>query len=69
MKIRHAILIWLILNIGLIIFQTAPLPISFQIKETIISITGILLLASFGLIIYLIIRNIFHAAKKEGNKT
>jgi len=63
MKIKHAITIFIVLLIGLIMLGQGYLPIDFQLRQILIDIIGILSLVSFGLIIYLIIHNIFRAVK------
>lgn len=64
MKIRHGIIISITLFIvSAIILDGGYLPIDHQLQEMLTRITGILWLASLGLIAYLIIRNIFRAIK------
>lgn len=63
MKMKHAITIFIVLFIGLVILGQGYLPIGFEIQEMLIDIVGILSLVSLGLIAYLIIRNIFRAIK------
>lgn len=63
MKIKHAVTIFVILLIGLVILGQGYLPINFRIQEMLLDIIGILLFVSLGLIAYLIIRNIFRAIK------
>ena len=63
MKIRHGIMIFIALTIGLTIFGDDYLPIDFRLNQLLTSITLILWLASLGLIVYLIIRNVFRAVK------
>lgn len=62
MKIRHAVIISIILFIfSAFVFSSDYLPIDFRLQHTLINITGFLWLVSLGLIAYLIIRNIFRA--------
>lgn len=63
MKIRHGIIIFILLTIGLTIFGDDYLPINFELNRLLTSITLILWIASIGLIIYLIVRNVFRAIK------
>lgn len=60
MKIKHGIIISIALFIGTIITYNDRLPIE---EQKLTSIVLILWLASLGLIVYLIIRNIFRAIK------
>ena len=64
MKIRHGVIISLALFIiSAIILNGGYLPINYELQEMLTNITGILWLASLGLIAYLIIRSIFRAIK------
>ena len=64
MKIRHGIIISIALFIiSAIILNGEYLPIDYQLQEMLTNITGILWLASLGLIAYLIIRSIFRTIK------
>ena len=64
MKIRHGVIISIVLFIiSAIILNGGYLPIDFRLQEMLINITAVLWVASLGLIVYLIIRNIFRAIK------
>lgn len=64
MKIKHAVIISVALFIiSAIILNGEYLPIDFQIQEMLTKITAVLWIISLGLIVYLIIRNIFRTIK------
>ena len=64
MKIRYGVIISITLFIvSAIILNGGYLPIGHQLQEILTRITGVLWLASLGLIVYLIIRSIFRAIK------
>lgn len=63
MKIKHGIIIFVILFIGLIILGQGYLPIDFQLQQMLTEIIGFLSLVNLSLIVYLILRNIFRAIK------
>lgn len=70
MKIRHGIIISIVLFIGLTILGDEYLPIDFRLNQMLITILLFLWLISLGLIAYLIIRNIFRAikARQDGHR-
>lgn len=63
MKIRHGIIISIVLFIGLTILGDEYLPIDFRLNQMLITILSFLWLISLGLVAYLIIRNIIRAIK------
>lgn len=63
MKIKHGIIIFVILFIGLIILGQGYLPIDFQLQQMLTEIIGFLSLVNLSLIVYLILRNIIRAIK------
>lgn len=63
MKIRHGIIIFILLTIGLTILDEPYLQIDFGLKQLLTNIILILWFASLGLIAYLIIRTIFRTIK------
>lgn len=63
MKIRHGVIISLALFIALVILGYGYLPLNINANLMLKNIIAILWIASIGLIIYLIIRNVFRAIK------